>query len=314
MKGKEKVVSGCYQIRNVINDKIYIGSSKHIKERWMTHKDLLNRNVHFNQKLQRSYNKYGSENFVFEILEYIPQLERESKEDFKLRLVDVREQHYLDTLLFAQEFIQTKGKDLKFQKLGFNLKPTASSQLGTIRSKETNEKSLKTRKENGNLNHTEESKQKMSIVQKQRERRICPFCLEERAINIYGRHIISCEIKKNTPPKEKAIRTEECKENLRIKNTGKKQSLETIEKRKQTRIKNGTYRLSPSEEVKKEISKSNIGKTRLKSKEEIKRIQLTVPRKICDICGKEIKLIFDNYNRHNITCKRNDNKNKQKND
>lgn len=63
-------VSGIYQIRNVQNNHIYIGSSKNLFERYKFHFSTLKRNKHENPYLQGAYNKYGSENFIFEILEY----------------------------------------------------------------------------------------------------------------------------------------------------------------------------------------------------------------------------------------------------
>lgn len=60
---------GIYKIRNIINNKIYIGSSKNIDRRFKRHKKDLNNNCHCNIILQRAWNKYGSCSFVFEIVE-----------------------------------------------------------------------------------------------------------------------------------------------------------------------------------------------------------------------------------------------------
>lgn len=60
---------GLYAIKNKQNKKIYIGkSSVDIQNRLSTHKSLLNRNKHYNKHLQKSWNKYGEENFSFEII------------------------------------------------------------------------------------------------------------------------------------------------------------------------------------------------------------------------------------------------------
>ena len=66
--GKEKIC-GIYCIKNLINNKKYIGLSGNIYSRWDSHKNMLRRNDHFNIFLQRSWNKYGEDNFEFSIIE-----------------------------------------------------------------------------------------------------------------------------------------------------------------------------------------------------------------------------------------------------
>ena len=58
---------GIYKITNNINNKFYIGSSKNITKRFKEHKWRLKNNKHPNNKLQNSWNKYGEENFKFEV-------------------------------------------------------------------------------------------------------------------------------------------------------------------------------------------------------------------------------------------------------
>ena len=60
---------GIYGIKNIINNKIYIGSSIHIQKRISEHKRKLRKNQHCNEFLQRSFNKYGTENFNFFMIE-----------------------------------------------------------------------------------------------------------------------------------------------------------------------------------------------------------------------------------------------------
>lgn len=59
---------GIYCIINNVNQKIYIGSSKKLKERNFYHFWSLKNNHHRNKHLQLSFNKYGIENFEFKIL------------------------------------------------------------------------------------------------------------------------------------------------------------------------------------------------------------------------------------------------------
>lgn len=60
-----KKTSGIYEIRNVVTDQAYYGSTDSFERRNEEHFSLLERNKHFNPYLQNSYNKYGKDAFVF---------------------------------------------------------------------------------------------------------------------------------------------------------------------------------------------------------------------------------------------------------
>jgi group I intron endonuclease len=64
-----KIISGIYKIENIVNHKIYIGYSADIYRRWQDHKYCLNNNKHCNKHLQSSWNRHGSNNFKFLIVE-----------------------------------------------------------------------------------------------------------------------------------------------------------------------------------------------------------------------------------------------------
>ncbi len=60
---------GIYMIRNVINGKVYIGQSKNIYWRWISHKSALSHNRCENPHFQFAWNKYGEDNFEFLVIE-----------------------------------------------------------------------------------------------------------------------------------------------------------------------------------------------------------------------------------------------------
>lgn len=81
------MASGIYKIINIINNKIYIGSANNFTSRFGVHRYDLRNNKHHNIYLQRSWNKYGEQNFKFEIIE-----------NCKNQDLLIREQYYIDTL------------------------------------------------------------------------------------------------------------------------------------------------------------------------------------------------------------------------
>lgn len=120
--------SGIYKFTNIINNKIYIGSTKNLRKRFNQHINLLKLQKHHSIHFQNSYNKYGENNFIYEIIELC------DEKDLLLR-----EQYYLDTLLFAQDYMNNLNS--KFLELSYNINPTTSSRLGTTQSKESIKKS-----------------------------------------------------------------------------------------------------------------------------------------------------------------------------
>lgn len=79
-----KRICGIYKIRNILNNKIYIGSSYNIFARWNQHKQGLNKNKHNNKHLQNAWNKYGVENFEFSIIEECEEINTLEREQFYL--------------------------------------------------------------------------------------------------------------------------------------------------------------------------------------------------------------------------------------
>ena len=61
---------GVYKITNIVNHKVYIGSSTNINKRTIQHKSNLLHNRHHNTHLQRAWDKYGKTRFIFETILY----------------------------------------------------------------------------------------------------------------------------------------------------------------------------------------------------------------------------------------------------
>lgn len=80
---------GVYKITNIKNNKIYVGSTtRSFKERFTEHSRDLSNKSHKNYYLQSSYNKHGNNNFKFEILEIVDNIND----------IYIIEQKYIDEL------------------------------------------------------------------------------------------------------------------------------------------------------------------------------------------------------------------------
>jgi group I intron endonuclease len=99
--------TGVYQIKNLVNGKVYVGSAVNINHRWVEHKSDLSRQKHHSKHLQYAWNKYGESNFNFEILEECP-----------VEKLIYWEQIWMDSLCACDK------------RLGYNISPIAGSCLG----------------------------------------------------------------------------------------------------------------------------------------------------------------------------------------
>jgi group I intron endonuclease len=60
-----------YKIRNVTNEKFYVGSTNNTRERFRAHRNKLRGNKHHCKHLQAAWNKYGEDCFKFEVIEQV---------------------------------------------------------------------------------------------------------------------------------------------------------------------------------------------------------------------------------------------------
>lgn len=127
-----------YEIRNLINNKFYIGSAIKYQHRWACHESDLNLNKHKNNHLQHAWNKYGAENFEFRAIEAV-----ENKGDLLKR-----EQYWIDLL-----------------KPEYNVYRIAGSPVGTKHSAASRANMSKAHL---GYKHTEEQKRKIGLAHKGR--------------------------------------------------------------------------------------------------------------------------------------------------
>lgn len=80
-------MSGVYQIRNLVNGNIYIGSSTNIRKRRKNHLNMLKLGKHSSRILQRAFDKHGKDNFEFSVLELCEPSIRLEREQFYIDLL-----------------------------------------------------------------------------------------------------------------------------------------------------------------------------------------------------------------------------------
>lgn len=131
------MITGIYKFTNLINDKVYIGSSKNIENRLSEHVKY----KRGSKILYKALLKYTMDNFKFEIIEECDMTLFITKLEFYNYLFK-REQFYLDQY-YAQEFILSKGKDNRFRKITYNINPLAEGSRGSLQNKPTNPESIK---------------------------------------------------------------------------------------------------------------------------------------------------------------------------
>lgn len=131
------LISGIYKITNLVTRDYYIGSAVNLNSRKRTHFANMNLGKHPNKHLQSSYNKYGKENFSFEILAKCPK-------EYNLKL----EQFFIDIL-----------------KPTFNKRKEVNSNLGMVLTEEHKRKISES-----NTNNPKRIGKKLSEEQKEKMR------------------------------------------------------------------------------------------------------------------------------------------------
>ena len=166
----ENKICGIYMIKNKINGNIYIGQAADIYERWKEHISLLRRGKHINNHLQRAWNKYGSDNFEFSIVEECSENALNDREIYWIAEYDSYHNGYNQTLGGGGVRGFKHDEETK-QRISESLKGENAPWYGKQRSEETKVKVGQASKERWSnpenhpmygKHHTKESKEKMS--------------------------------------------------------------------------------------------------------------------------------------------------------
>jgi group I intron endonuclease len=267
MDKTKQLIIGVYKISNVVSGRYYIGYSTNINKRFTVHRSKLKQNCHDNIFLQRAYNLDGEDKFNYEII-HICNSEEEAK---------TIELQYLNDLS-----IRDKIYNLNYNNSGGDLltnhpdkdiirKKIIKSHAETVSKMTTEERKEKYGKfgeKNGmyGKTHTEETRQKISKINKGRE---CP--------------------NKGKKASEET-----------------KQKLSKIRKNKYTGENNPFYGKHHSEETKQKIREKNIGNIPTNNKEitidgiiyisiseAARQLSIPVPTVLWRLNSKNPK--FDNY-------------------
>lgn len=100
--GKDEVInndfSGIYAIYCPVTFRTYIGQAKNIRNRWGSHLKLLEKNKHYNRKLQKAWNMFESK-LLFLVLE-----------ECEVSDLDDREHYYIKYYRTKYSGLNVRGK------------------------------------------------------------------------------------------------------------------------------------------------------------------------------------------------------------
>lgn len=97
MRGKIRNICGIYVIVNRKNNLKYIGQSHHLQNRRESHWSLLVKGKHENKKLQKDFDEFGRDAFLFSVIEYT--IDDQG-------VLDKREQYWINRLHSAYNILK----------------------------------------------------------------------------------------------------------------------------------------------------------------------------------------------------------------
>ena len=131
---------GIYKIENLIDKKIYIGSSVNLGNREYKHFWMLNKNKHDNQHLQNSFNKFGENSFKFEILEECDEQSLIERENHYINQNKSNNQEFGYNMALVNEFRRnTYNDEVKRKISNYNLIKNGNFNTFLLTNIETNE-------------------------------------------------------------------------------------------------------------------------------------------------------------------------------
>jgi group I intron endonuclease len=238
--------SGIYRITNKVNGKIYIGSAVNFSQRWGMHLHQLRKGSHHSVLLQRAFNKYGEDCFLFEKIILC------AKED----------------LIFYEQIKIDEYKPYN-PLVGYNICTKAGSSMG-VKMSDKNIKLMKNRlignKYTLNYKHSSETKERMSLAHmgnknsvghknwlgkkhsEETKARMSDIAKSRPPMPEELKKKISESLKENHKkfPRKSVIPSEETREKMRLSHLGK------------STAKKGTKTSPHSEDTKRKISEGII--------------------------------------------------------
>ena len=166
--------SGIYSITNKANNKIYIGQTFDLNRRKREHFSKLRGNKHQNSHLQYSWNKYGEENFKFEVLKKCSIEDMDNWEKWFISINKSYDERYGYNKDFGGNLgkVYTEESRRKMSENHYDCTGEKNPNYGKTRPQEVRDKISKTRIEKGvckgeknpfyGKTHSEESRKKIS--------------------------------------------------------------------------------------------------------------------------------------------------------
>ena len=109
-------IIGIYKITNTITNDFYIGSSKNVKRRWAEHKCQSIWKKYPNKQLYQDMRKYGTDKFVFEVLEVLEVVEPEKLKEAEQKFIELLKPTYNDRNANGWDIERQKKHKNEYQK------------------------------------------------------------------------------------------------------------------------------------------------------------------------------------------------------